>query len=195
MTIALTVKERRNRLGLSVRDVATLAGVSYPTVSRIENGHEDPRWSTVVKLAEALGIDLPGQPSLSVTRLADLTGAYDRNSLGEVQLDFTALRAVADYLDLHPAQLGRVIAPAPDPSGLPVLDNVLAAMAETLADGAGVARPAWVLAVAPLTMPWMSPGTPAMRARHMAGTGPQFAQRKVHVPTTALWRRHAQVIA
>ena len=194
MTIADAIRERRNSLGLSVRDVATLADVAYPTVSRIENGHEDPRWSTVSRVAEVLGIDLPGQPSVPIVRLADLTNTSGPNGVGGEQLDFTALRAVVDYLYLHPAQLARVIAPQPAPSGSPVLDNVLAAMAETLADGAGVARPVWARSVAPLATPWDSPATPGMRDRHLADTGPQFAERRVHVPTTALWRRRAPVI-
>ena len=49
------IRTERETLGLSMRDLAALAGVSYPTISRIENGHEDPRWDTLTKLAAALG--------------------------------------------------------------------------------------------------------------------------------------------
>jgi predicted transcriptional regulator len=44
---AIWVRAGRARLGLSTRDLAHLAGVAYPTISRIENGHVQPRWSTL----------------------------------------------------------------------------------------------------------------------------------------------------
>ena len=37
-----TVRIERETLGLSMRDLAALAGISYPTISRIENGHARP---------------------------------------------------------------------------------------------------------------------------------------------------------
>ncbi|MGA1259414.1 MAG: helix-turn-helix transcriptional regulator, partial [Ilumatobacteraceae bacterium] len=52
---ATWIRDERTQLGMSTRDLARLAGVAYPTISRIENGHEQPRWSTLQKIFVVLG--------------------------------------------------------------------------------------------------------------------------------------------
>ena len=47
----------RNASGLSMADLGTRAGVRTASVSDIENGNIDPRYSTVKALADALGMD------------------------------------------------------------------------------------------------------------------------------------------
>lgn len=41
-------------------DLAAASGLSKIAISRLENGHRQPRWSTARSLAQALGVD-PGQ--------------------------------------------------------------------------------------------------------------------------------------
>lgn len=48
----------RLRRGLSVNELAMLAGVSRMTVYRLEAGEYLPRWYVASKLADALGIGL-----------------------------------------------------------------------------------------------------------------------------------------
>jgi len=48
----------RMRQGLSQAELATRIGTSQSRLSRIETGLDDPRFSTVVRLAKALGVDL-----------------------------------------------------------------------------------------------------------------------------------------
>ncbi|MDG2234265.1 MAG: helix-turn-helix transcriptional regulator, partial [Ilumatobacter sp.] len=73
MSISAMIRTERETLGLSMRDLAALAGVSYPTISRIENGHEDPRWDTLTKIAAALGKTLaPTFETRPILRLADI---------------------------------------------------------------------------------------------------------------------------
>ncbi len=50
------LREARLRKGLSMRDLAGVAGVGYDTVSNLENGRQGGRISTIRKLAEALGL-------------------------------------------------------------------------------------------------------------------------------------------
>jgi transcriptional regulator with XRE-family HTH domain len=52
----LRLREWRERRGLSVRGLADRAGVSFPTVWRIEAGKLSPTVAMLDKLAEALGI-------------------------------------------------------------------------------------------------------------------------------------------
>jgi transcriptional regulator with XRE-family HTH domain len=52
----LRLREWRERRGLSVRGLADRAGVSFPTVWRIEAGKVSPKVAMLEKLAGALGI-------------------------------------------------------------------------------------------------------------------------------------------
>ena len=58
--------------GLSQRQLAARSGVGFVTIARLETGPLDPRFSTLEKLAQGLGIGLaalidgpprPGQPT------------------------------------------------------------------------------------------------------------------------------------
>jgi transcriptional regulator with XRE-family HTH domain len=52
------VREARRRAGLSQRRLATLAGVSQPTVARIEGGVSSPSLDDVTRLAAACGLEV-----------------------------------------------------------------------------------------------------------------------------------------
>ena len=55
-----TIKELRERLFISQEDFAGKAGMSPNTLNRLEKGLQKPRWVTIRKLAEALGVE-PGE--------------------------------------------------------------------------------------------------------------------------------------
>jgi transcriptional regulator with XRE-family HTH domain len=57
-TIGKRLKELRERVSLSMYELARQSGVSGATLSRIEQGDRDPSWSTIVKLARALGVSV-----------------------------------------------------------------------------------------------------------------------------------------
>jgi transcriptional regulator with XRE-family HTH domain len=57
-SMALLLKEWRDRRGWSLRQLGERAGVSYVSVFRIEAGTLDPRLSTLERLARALGISV-----------------------------------------------------------------------------------------------------------------------------------------
>lgn len=50
------VKQRREALGFSLRELAGLSGISSSMISDIERGAKSPTVVTVVRLAEALGV-------------------------------------------------------------------------------------------------------------------------------------------
>lgn len=189
------IKANREHLGLSTRELGALAGVSYPTISRIEHGHTNPRWDTMTTVARSLGFAFgPEGPSpLPLVHIADLADAWDQSVEGDHQPDWTRFRALADQLHRHPELTGVAIAAAPDPSASEVIDNLLAATAERIADEANLRRPRWTASIAPLGTTWETPGTPRMRSANAASTPSQFAERGLRVPVTAIWRaRHAR---
>ena len=51
------LKERRERALLTQAELAKRSGVAEVTINRIENGRHEPRFSTVRKLAGALGVE------------------------------------------------------------------------------------------------------------------------------------------
>ena len=180
VVLAELIREERTALGLSVRDLATLAEVSYPTISRIENGQEQPRWDTLSKLAGALGKTLVASfDDLGTPRLADLAEGAEP--------DWTRLRGLVDHLRLHRSLTAAAIADAPRACS-PLVDNLLAAVAEKLADDAGIQRPKWTRRVPPLGDRWEAPGTPRRRALQAAQTPTQFADRNMVLPASAIWR-------
>lgn len=48
------VKQRRDDLGLTVRDLSSNSGVSLGTISEVENEKVDPKVSNALKIAKAL---------------------------------------------------------------------------------------------------------------------------------------------
>ena len=55
--IGENLRRERVRALLTQQELAERAGVSYPTISRIENDHAEPHFRTIRKLAKALGVD------------------------------------------------------------------------------------------------------------------------------------------
>ena len=68
------LKKLRESKGLTMQELADLAGISQVQISRLEMGHRAPLWDTVQKLARALGVrceafeDLPGEPKKSAAK-------------------------------------------------------------------------------------------------------------------------------
>lgn len=57
-TIAATVREARQKAGLTQMDLAELAGIKQPNLSRIEAATFDPRLATLQRIADAMGYAL-----------------------------------------------------------------------------------------------------------------------------------------
>src|SRR5574340_1229815 len=58
MTGGTFVREARRRAGLTQRQLATRAGVSQPTIARIESGDVRPSLERILDLVRAAGFDL-----------------------------------------------------------------------------------------------------------------------------------------
>lgn len=183
------IRRERTALGLSTRHLAKLAGVSYPTISKIENGHDQPQWDTMQKIAAALGKSCSLAEGASFTRLADLVEPSETTN--DPEPNWTRLRGFADQIALHPELTAAATADRPRPSGSRLIDNLLAAIAEKLAADVGIRPAAWTAAIKPLDAPWEAPGTPRRRATAAAQTAPEFAARNILLSTSAIWRDRA----
>ncbi|MFZ1589452.1 MAG: hypothetical protein WAT55_13500, partial [Candidatus Microthrix parvicella] len=124
-----------------------------------------------------------------------LADALEVDPDGTTHPDWTRLRAVLDYLYLHPTLTQAAIADKPEPSGSELLDNLLAGIAEKISDDAGLPRPSWTKDVPALTAPWISPGTPRMQAVDRSETPPQLAVRGITLAANNLWRDRRTEVA
>lgn len=61
--LALMVRGRRAERNLSQSELAQNAGISPARISEIENEQSDPRLSTLVRLADALDLDVRVEPA------------------------------------------------------------------------------------------------------------------------------------
>ena len=102
--------------------------------------------------------------------------------------DWTMFRGLIDRIELQGGLAAEAIAEPPPRTGDAALDNLIAAIAEKVADDHHIARPAWTRNVAALPKPWQPTGTPRMRAREAATAPRQFVARNVLLGASNLWR-------
>jgi transcriptional regulator with XRE-family HTH domain len=185
------LRDARANAGLSRRALAAKAGVPTSTVSRIEQGQSDPTLTMLARLVEAAGRDLVVESRLreDVLSLAQLATAFSDEN-GQRKIDWTRLRGFVDRVQLHPEALPEAIADPPAPT-FPLLNVILAALAEQLADEHDIERPRWTRAFGPLDEPWSPPATPRMRASFEESTPEPFRRRNVVLSRSALFRTAA----
>jgi transcriptional regulator with XRE-family HTH domain len=58
VALARTVRRLRNERGETQEDLAHRAGLTVAAFARIERGHANPTWTTVLRIAAALDISL-----------------------------------------------------------------------------------------------------------------------------------------
>ena len=195
----LTAMEEVSRLveavkassGCSVRDLADRADVAVSTITRIKRGAVDPTVGTLARILDAAGYDL----HLDAVRkcqdapphLGRLAAAWSQHR-GRVRPVWNRWRALLDQLAMEPDRIPEAIYVPPPPAGHPVIDAFLAAVAEKLADDAGLRRPSWTEAVPPLAEAWQPP---SRIDRHEVPD--QFAARGLIVDAASLWREPATV--
>lgn len=189
MEVGRLVADAKDSAGLSVRRLATDASVAASTITRIQTDAVDPTIQTVARILRAAGYELRLEVvRIGATippRLGDLIGAWDRHR-GAVRLDWTRWRGFLDQLALHPDLTPEAIYPPPPPAGDPIVDALLAAVAEKLADDAGLPRPSWTTTVPPLDPPF-HPANP--RGQPSEAVPSQLADRGLLIDEGSLWRK------
>ena len=189
MNTGWLVSKARRSADIPVRALADDARVAGSTITRIQSGAVDPTVQTLERILDATGFEL----HLSLSRhgiprrphLGDLVDAW---SIRErtLRVDWTRWRAFLDRLELHPELTPEAIYGSPPPSGHHVIDALLAAIAEKLADDAGLLRPAWTLQVPTLDEPYRPP---VARSRSEPKVPYQLRARGLLIDIETLWRR------
>ena len=193
---AMLLRDARLRVGLSRRALAALAEVPTSTVSRIEAGQTDPSFGTLSLLLAAAGtrLVLSAVPNDdSPPSLATLASAI-RPAAGRHIIDWTRLRAFADWARLNPDDVTTAIADPPKRTDTP-LDAILAGFAELLAERAGVDKPRWTRTVPWPENEWTAPATPAMVDRARIATPDPLRRRNIVLARSELFREADEVTA
>ena len=193
---AVLVAQARASAGLSLRELAKLAHVSFTTIRRIEAGEMDPTVGMLRRVLSGAGEDLELTTKPASHRrasLAALANSYVEDAAGE-RPNLTPLRAFIDHLALHPEETEAAIAAQPHTRSR-LMRALLAGIAEKLADDAGLARPGWTWTAPRLTPDWELAGTPRMRAQRRAHAPRQLLDRGVVIDEASLWRDRATVRA
>ncbi len=146
----------------------------------------DPTVTMLARLASAAGrtLTISAESPNDATTLRSVASA----STNIDSVDWTVLRGLIDRIELRDVSAAEGIADPPARTGDPALDNLVAAIAEKIADDHHLRRPAWTHNVPPLPRPWRPTGTPRMRAREAAAAPRQFAERNVLLGASNLWR-------
>ena len=187
MDAAQLVSQVKSASGLSVRELAARADVAASTYTRIHAGDIDPTVGTLRRLLKAAGCDLRleavpfGDGTL---RLGDLSTAWSERD-GRVRVDWPSWRAFLDELTRRPEFVPEAIYSPPLLSGQPIIDSLLAAVAEKLADDAHLPRPTWTRRVPPLSEPFRPPTSRQLPDRAIPT---QLAQRELMIDAGSLWR-------
>lgn len=183
------IRETRTHAGLSMRGLAVRAGVAYTTVQRIEQGTMDPTLGMLSKLMNAMGRELSLVSSIAeIPTIAELVNVLAPHDGGE-RVDWTRLRIFTDYLSWHPEVIGPATEKAPQSSGSVFVDNLLAAITETVCDEAGIPRPSWTKTIVGLDQKNKASGTPMMQQTSLKESLPQFLSRGLIVSRYDLWRK------
>lgn len=177
------VREERERQGLSQRELARRARIAYKTLQLLESGRHDPRWSTLVKIADAIGVDraamerrVAGAPGEAPRSLAAVSARLLRD--GEDSWKGWLLEFVDDFR-LRPR--ASLVSRAPEPALSHRLQALLASSVEYLCSEKGVPVPWWCAGVPPLDEPWFVAGVESLKAAALVESPAQFRQRNIFV--------------
>lgn len=186
MAVDQFVATLRTEAGLSQRALANRAGCTRSTIARIESGQMEPTVAMLARIAAATGRRL----SFTADGFAKSgsLAAIANSASATTPVPWRPLRGLIDSVHKHPERAQKAISDPPPRTGSDRLDNLLAAIAEKLADDASLRRPTWTHAVPPLMEEWQAPGTPRMRAAEAAAAAPQFVKRRILLGAFNLWR-------
>jgi hypothetical protein len=91
---------------------------------------------------------------------------------------------------LHPELVPEAIYPPPPPTGHRVVDALIAAVAEKLADDHRWPRPSWTMSVPAVDQPYRPPTVRTVEGRVVPS---QLAARGLLIDTESLWRQAGTV--
>ncbi|MBI4366802.1 MAG: helix-turn-helix transcriptional regulator [Deltaproteobacteria bacterium] len=172
----------RQHKGLSQRQLASLAGLSYKSIQLVESGRHNVEIATLQKIATCLGYPhhilearvnaLFALPPDAIAVVAEWIASEGEDTWQIWVMGFVdAFRQAGDPLPF-------ILDP---PRGSARIQALLASTVEALCAERAIASPAWTAAVAPLDRPWFVAGVENLKATAVAESPIYFRRRNIFV--------------
>jgi transcriptional regulator with XRE-family HTH domain len=176
-------KVRRTSRGLSQRDLAAQAGVSFRTVQQLESSRHDWRLSTLKKVSRALGLSERAVERVILRSLSrEIDSVSDISERIAVEGEETWTGHLFNFVDefrKRPRQV--LVAAPPDPEISKRLQCLIASTVESLSDEAGIGAPDWCMGIGRLAEPWLVSGVESLRALALLHSPTHFRKRNIFV--------------
>ncbi len=146
MGISNSLRRARRQSGISLRSVASTAGVGAGNLSAIENGHRDPTTSTVDRLASVIGIEwvpVRTEGRSPAVRAAEEIAEWEAQ--GRPDRAYRRFIQLADDLDTADAVTRVLLAVEEPDQSHPRWVDAIAALLEVRLREASAPVPSWVL--------------------------------------------------
>lgn len=180
----------RQKRRVSQRRLAELAGVAFRSVQLLESGRHDPRVSTLIKIAAALGYP----PDFVEGRLKDIFAMPAESvaavSAWMVKEGFDSWKIWAfNFVDAFRKNPEEHYIEDPPVKATPVeLKALLASMVEALCAECGRRPPPWTASVPSLKNPWFVSEMESLKACALQESPVYFRQRNIFVHENFLRR-------
>ena len=184
------IRQARGRRGLSQRELARQAGVSFRALQMIEAGTSDARLSSVIKIASALGT--PGRVVRAelarvIAEDPDSVVAVSRKIRAEGEVSWKLwLFEFVDTFRRRP--VAELVAAPPGQDTSDRIRALLASTVETLCEERGLAAPWWCGGVGVLPTPWFVAGMENLKALALVESPVHFRKRNLFVLANFLSR-------
>jgi len=181
MAMIAPLRALRSSKGLSQRALARRAGVAFRTLQLLETGRHDPRWSTLERIAKALGEPVSALlPAQGSPLPPDSVAAVSTRILREGPDSWRLwLFEFVDAMRRRPSV--ELVSTAPDPRLSHRLLALLASTAEALCAEQGLPIPWWCAGVPPLEEPWFVSGVESLKASALVESPEAFRKRNIFV--------------
>lgn len=185
------LQRTRERCGLSQRNLATIAGVSYKTIQLIESGKHDPQLSTLTKLSSALGY-----PHQEIDRCIESLFEHPVDSLFIISEHIAREDEASwktwlfNFVDAFRATKAVALIDAPPSKKLsPRMSALMASTVEALCVELSVNPPLWCDAIPPLDEPWFVAEIENLVPMALVESSVYFRKRNIFVLENFLERK------
>jgi transcriptional regulator with XRE-family HTH domain len=186
-----SLRRRREQAGISHRNLASLAGVSYKTIQLLESGRHDPKISTLQSLASALGYPprIVERRIESLWRLPSDSVAVVSERIVEEGEDSWKIW-LFNFVDAFRYSREKKLIETPPVEETPMkIKALLASTVETLCAEMEIPAPSWYSSVPPLEEPWFVSGMESLKAMALVESPVHFRKRNIFVLKNFLERR------
>jgi transcriptional regulator with XRE-family HTH domain len=184
------VRTVRMRRGISQRDLAHRAGISFRGLQLLEKSEHDPRVSSLDKVSDALGLPSGGISALLDGFLLEDGRSFRSASVRIVTDGFASWTIhLFDSVDAFRRERDPGLVRSDPVDGLhPKLRALIASTVETLCAELSVSSPWWCCGVETLDSPWFVSGVENLKASALVESPVCFRKRNIFVLANFLER-------